>query len=54
MCLEGHYLYPYEILDKNQIKHYRIIGGHCKNCPLKQSCIAGNYNNRARFIYRNP
>ncbi|WP_341758697.1 transposase [Candidatus Tisiphia endosymbiont of Ditula angustiorana] len=39
---------------KMQIICYPITGGHCKNCPLKPSCIADNYSNRARFIYRNP
>ncbi|WP_197407934.1 transposase [Rickettsia rhipicephali] len=53
-CPQGHYLYPYDKLDKKQIKRYRITGGHCKNCSLKSGCISDNYSNRGRFIYRNP
>ncbi len=52
-CPQGHYLYPYDKLDKKQIKRYRTTGGYCKNCSLKSGCVSDNYSNRARFIYRN-
>jgi len=50
-CPEGHHLYPYERLD-NGIKRYRIIGGHCKNCPIKHKCLPDTAQDRARFVYR--
>ena len=36
------------------IKRYRIVGGHCKTCVLRDSCLPNNHQHRARFIYRNP
>lgn len=53
ICPQGKYLYPYEKKDRN-IKRYRIIGGHCKNCSLKTACLPIRHQNRARFMYRNP
>lgn len=53
-CPQGHFLYPYEKLEKGIIKRYRIVGGHCRNCPEKLRCLPENAQNRARFVYRSP
>jgi len=50
-CPEGHHLYPYARLD-NGIKRYRILGGHCRNCPIKDKCLPDTAQDRARFVYR--
>lgn len=51
-CPQGHYLYPYEKLDKNFSKRYRLTGGHCRVCPLKEACLPQAHKHRARFLYR--
>ncbi|HJY81931.1 MAG TPA: transposase [Candidatus Binatia bacterium] len=53
-CPQNHYLYPYEKLDHRLIKRYRIVGGHCRRCPVKATCLPDNHQHRARFVYRNP
>lgn len=52
-CPQGHWMYPYEKPEKNSMKRYRMLGGHCKHCSLRESCLPKGYKNRARFIYRN-
>ena len=54
ICPNSKYLYPYDKFDKGLIKRYRIVGGHCKTCPLRSKCLPENHQNRARFVYRNP
>jgi len=54
ICPEGHYLYPYDKLEHGIIKRYRIKGGHCKTCTLRETCLPDKYQNRSRFIYRSP
>jgi len=54
VCPNKKYLYPYDTLDKGLIKRYRIVGGHCRRCPLRTQCLPENHQNRARFVYRNP
>ncbi|MCB1858322.1 MAG: transposase [Gammaproteobacteria bacterium] len=34
------------------MKRYRILGGHCKICSLRSTCLPGSQKNRARFVYR--
>lgn len=51
-CPAGKYLYPYEKIDGESTKRYRMIGGHCKQCPLRESCLPDNYQHRSRFVYR--
>jgi transposase len=53
-CPGGHYLHPYEKLDKGIIKRYRIVGGHCRHCGLRNSCLPAGHKKRARFVYRSP
>ena len=53
-CPKGHYLYPYDKLEKNLLKRYRVTGGHCLQCPLRDSCLPNNMQHRARFVYRSP
>ena len=50
-CPEGHYLYPYEKQD-NGIKRYRILGGHCRECPQREACLPESAKQRARFVFR--
>lgn len=52
-CPRGMHLYPYEKTDRS-IKRYRIIGGHCRDCPLQGECLPPKQKHRARFIYRHP
>ena len=54
VCPNKKYLYPYDKLDHGLIKRYRIVGGHCKSCPLRKACLPENHRNRARFVYRSP
>lgn len=51
-CPQGHYLYPYEKVDRGSVKRYRVTGGHCRNCPIKSSCLPDCQKFRARFVYR--
>lgn len=51
-CPEGNYLYPYKKVEGATTKRYRMVGGHCQECPLRESCLPDNYQHRARFIYR--
>lgn len=53
-CPQGHFLYPCEKLEHGIMKRYRIIGGHCRKCPDRQSCLPENAKHRARFVYRSP
>ena len=53
ICPQGKFLYPYEKKDRN-IKRYRVVGGHCKSCLLKASCLPQRHQMRSRFMYRNP
>jgi len=52
-CPQKHFLYPYEKMEQG-IKRYRMVGGHCKTCVLRDSCLPNNHQHRARFVYRNP
>ena len=47
ICSEGHYLYPYDKLEHEIIKRYRIKGRHCKTCTLRETCLPDKYQNRA-------
>ncbi|MFI0414251.1 MAG: IS1182 family transposase [Candidatus Thiodiazotropha sp.] len=51
-CPDGHWMYPYDKPEKNIMKRYRIVGGHCKACSLRSTCLPGSQKNRARFVYR--
>lgn len=51
-CPDGHWMYPYDKPEKNTMKRYRIVGGHCKVCPLRSACLPDSQKNRARFVYR--
>ena len=51
-CPAGHWMYPYDKAEKGIMKRYRVIGGHCKTCPLRSSCLPTSQKNRARFVYR--
>src|SRR5262245_22925149 len=53
-CPQNHYLYPYAKLDHRLIKRYRMLGGHCRQCPVRVSCLPEKYQHRARFVYRSP
>lgn len=53
VCPNGKYLYPYDKIERG-LKRYRVVGGHCSNCPLKAACLPDPYKNRARFVYRSP
>jgi Transposase DDE domain len=53
-CPQNHYLYPYEKLDHRSIKRYRTLGGHCRQCPVRVSCLPEKHRHRARFVYRSP
>jgi transposase len=54
VCPAGHYLYPYEKLEHGMMRRYRVKGGYCKACPLRETCLPDHYQNRSRFIYRSP
>jgi transposase len=51
LCPQGHYLYPYEKQDKG-IKRYRMLGGHCRACPQRETCLPESAKQRARYVYR--
>jgi IS5 family transposase len=51
-CPDGHWMYPYDKPEKGIMKRYRIVGGHCKYCLLRASCLPDAQKNRARFVYR--
>lgn len=60
VCPNGKALYPYGKSERG-LKRYRVVGGHCRNCPYKAACperirtdLPGPYKNRARFVYRSP
>jgi hypothetical protein len=53
-CPQNHYLYPYEKLDHRLIKRYRMLGGHCRRCPIRGSCLPAKHRPRARFVSRSP
>jgi len=37
---------------KPPVKRYRVTGGHCRTCPVKDSCLPDRQKLRARFVYR--
>ena len=41
-CPAGHYLYPYKKVDGRSTKRYRLVGGHCQHCALRQTCLPDN------------
>jgi len=45
-------MYPYDKPEKKIMKRYRILGGHCKTCSLRSTCLPESQKNRARFVYR--
>jgi hypothetical protein len=49
-----HYRYPYEKLDHRLINRYRLLGGQCRPCPLRLSCLPEQHRHRARFVSRSP
>ena len=51
-CPEGHYLYPYEKVERGSVRRYRVTGGHCRHCPISQQCMPDSQKFRARFVYR--
>ena len=51
-CPQGHYLYPYEKIERGSVKRYRVTGGHCRACPIASRCLPDNLKFRARFVYR--
>jgi len=51
-CPEGHWMHPYDKPEKGIMKRYRIIGGHCKACSLRSTCLPKSQMNRVRFVYR--
>ncbi len=51
-CSQGHYLHPYEKIDRGSVKRYRVTGGHCRDCPMSSSCLPDSQKFRARFVYR--
>jgi len=51
-CPDGHWMYPYDKPEKGIMKRYRIVGGHCKHCSLRATCLPDAQKNRARFVYR--
>jgi transposase len=53
-CPQKHSLDPYEKLDHRLIKRYRMLGGHCRQCPIRLSCLPEKHRHRARFVYRSP
>lgn len=53
-CPQGHYLLPYETLDHGLVKRYRLVGGHCRQCPQRTQCLPEKHKHRARFVYRSP
>ena len=38
ICPQGHEMYPIKG-STEQYKRYRITGGHCSKCPLKEKCL---------------
>jgi hypothetical protein len=53
-CPQHPSLYPYEKLDHRLIKRYRLLGGHCRQCPIRLSGLPEKHRHRARFVYRSP
>ncbi len=51
-CPDGHWMHPYDKPEKNIMKRYRILGGHCQICSLRSTCLPDTQKNRARFVYR--
>ena len=51
-CPEDHYLYPYEKTERGSVRRYRIIGDHCRECPMRGNCLPDGQKFRARFVYR--
>jgi IS5 family transposase len=38
---------------KQNMQMYRVLGGHCSNCPIKDQCFGHSPKNRGRRIFRN-
>jgi len=51
-CPQDQYLYPYEKSERDSVFRYRVTGGHCRRCPIQDSCLPPNQKHRARFAYR--
>ncbi|MCU7805478.1 MAG: transposase [Candidatus Thiodiazotropha sp. (ex Lucinoma borealis)] len=51
-CPDGHWMYPYDKPEKNIMNRYRMLGGHCKICSLRSTCLPDSQKNRAHFVYR--
>ena len=51
-CPEGHYPYPYEKAERGSVRRYRVTGGHCRHCPIRNDCLPDGQKFRARFVYR--
>lgn len=38
ICPKGHKMFPLKV-SATQYKRYRMTGGHCSKCPLRESCL---------------
>ena len=43
-CPDSHWMYPYDKPEKNIMKRYCILGGHCKICSLRSTCLPGLFH----------
>lgn len=48
-CPMGHYLYPHRKIYRGAVK-FRMLGGHCKGCPMENQCLPPTQKHRALFI----
>lgn len=56
VCLKGHELTPANVPAnlKEKMQIYRILGGHCTNCPMRDSCFSKDHKEpRGKRISRN-
>lgn len=49
-CPQGHFLYPHKPSDS--MTRYRVTGGHCRGCPLREQCFPNPNVNHPRYINR--
>lgn len=50
ICPQGHALLPHKPSDG--FTRYRIVGDHCKTCPLRESCFTAHDGNGSKRIQR--
>jgi transposase len=50
VCPKGHKMYPHK--PTTSVTRYRITGGECQSCPLRESCLKGNEGGKGKRIQR--